>query len=105
MCVCACVMECYSAFKKNEIMLFTVIWMESDTTERLNWTDTEWSQTEKEMILLTCRIFGKKIQMNIKQKQTTNELMVGVGKNSQGVWDWHAHTAIFKMDNQQGPTV
>ena len=23
----------------------------------------------------------------------------------QGVWDGHAHTAIFKMDNQQGPTV
>ena len=22
-----------------------------------------------------------------------------------GVWDGHVHTAIFKMDNQQGPTV
>ena len=22
-----------------------------------------------------------------------------------GVWDWHVHTAIFKIDNQQGPTV
>ena len=22
-----------------------------------------------------------------------------------GVWDRHVHTAIFKMDNQQGPTV
>ena len=21
------------------------------------------------------------------------------------VWDGHVHTAIFKMDNQQGPTV
>ena len=27
------------------------------------------------------------------------------GRNSQGVWDGHVHTAIFKMDNQQGPTV
>ena len=30
---------------------------------------------------------------------------VGVGKDggrkSQGVWDGHVHTAIFKMDNQQ----
>ena len=40
-----------------------------------------------------------------------NGLMVaeGVGKdgerNSQGVWDGHVHTAIFKMDNQQGPPV
>ena len=22
-----------------------------------------------------------------------------------GVWDEHAHTAVFKIDNQQGPTV
>ena len=24
---------------------------------------------------------------------------------SEGVWDGHVHTAIFKTDNQQGPTV
>ena len=22
-----------------------------------------------------------------------------------GVWNWHVHTVIFKIDNQQGPTV
>ena len=27
------------------------------------------------------------------------------GRDSQGVWDGHVHTGIFKMDNQQGPTV
>lgn len=21
------------------------------------------------------------------------------------VWDWHTHTTIYKLDNQQGPTV
>ena len=26
------------------------------------------------------------------------------GRDSWGVWDGHVHTAIFKMDNQQGPT-
>ena len=26
------------------------------------------------------------------------------GRDSQGVWDGHVHTAVFKMDNQQGPT-
>ena len=40
-----------------------------------------------------------------------NELMVAkfilafpltMGKNSQRVWDGHAQTAIFKIDNQQG---
>ena len=27
------------------------------------------------------------------------------GRDSWEVWDWHVHTAIFKLDNQQGPTV
>ena len=27
-----------------------------------------------------------------------------MGRDSQGVWDGHGHTAVFKMDNQQGPT-
>ena len=26
-------------------------------------------------------------------------------RDSQGIWDWHVHTAIFKMDKQQGPTI
>ena len=27
------------------------------------------------------------------------------GRGRLGVWDWHVHTAIFKIDNQQEPTV
>ena len=27
------------------------------------------------------------------------------GRDRQGVWDSDVHTAIFKMDNQQGPIV
>ena len=27
------------------------------------------------------------------------------GRDSQGVWDEHVHMDIFKIDNQQGPTV
>ena len=26
-------------------------------------------------------------------------------RDSQGVWDGHVHTDVFKMDNQQRPTV
>ena len=42
-----------------------------------------------------------------------NKLMVAVGggwggrmgkRDSQGIWDGHVHTTIFKTDNQQGPT-
>ena len=28
-----------------------------------------------------------------------------MGKDRLGVWDGHVHTATFKIDNQQGPTV
>ena len=27
------------------------------------------------------------------------------GRDSYGVWDGYVHTDIFKVDNQQGPTV
>ena len=27
------------------------------------------------------------------------------GKGSEGVWDGHVHTAIFKIGNQQGPNI
>ena len=29
----------------------------------------------------------------------------GQGRDSWGVWNGHVHTAIFKMDNQQGSTI
>ena len=32
-----------------------------------------------------------------------NELMVGGRKDGQGVWDGHGLTAVFNMENQQGP--
>ena len=31
--------------------------------------------------------------------------MVARRRDSYGVLDGHVHTAVFKMDNQQGPTV
>ena len=55
------------------------------------------------------------IQMNLftKQKQThrPTEQTYGYqggrmgGKNSRVVWDQHVYTAIFKINNQQGPNV
>ena len=51
--------------------------------------------------------------MNLQNKKRLtdldNELIVARGRmrgrDSQGIWNGHAHTPIFKMDNQQGPTV
>ena len=40
-----------------------------------------------------------------------NEVIDGItwrevcGGDRLGVWDWHVHTVIFKIDNQQRPTV
>ena len=50
----------------------------------------------------------KLIQMNLFMKQTPvleNELIVAGGRDSKEVWDGHVHTTVFKMDNQQEPTV
>ena len=55
------------------------------------------------------------IQMTLFTKQTlTHRLKKGaygyqvgrVGKTERlGVWGWHVHTSIFKIYNQQGPTI
>ena len=41
--------------------------------------------------------------------QYSNNLLVPRGKDggrdSRGVWDGHGHTAVFNMENQQGPAV
>ena len=29
----------------------------------------------------------------------------GRKRDSLGIWDGKVHTAVFKMDNQQGPTI
>ena len=29
----------------------------------------------------------------------------GWGRDNYGVWDGYVHTVIFKIDNQQGPTI
>ena len=47
--------------------------------------------------------------MNLITKQRLtgqNELTVAGtgGRDGQGVWDEHVHTAVFKMDNHQGQT-
>ena len=80
---------------------------------------TEWSKSDRERQVSYDIAYmwnlKKMIQMNIftKQKQThrLREWTYGYqwgrmgGRDRLEVWDWHVHTAIFKTDNQQGPTV
>ena len=51
----------------------------------------------------------KRNDTNELTKQTLrdleNELAVAEGRDSQGVWESHVHTTMFKMDTQQGPVI
>ena len=42
--------------------------------------------------------------MNWKQTCGYQRVKVG-GRDKLGVWKWHIHTTIYKIDNQKGPTV
>ena len=80
---------------------------------------TKWSNSDRERQItydITYMRNPKKIiQMFLfaKQKHThrlrewTYGYQVGRegGRDQLGVWHWHIHIAIFKIDNQQGPTV
>ena len=108
-------MKYYSAIKRNETMPFAATWTDLEIVIL-----SEISQTEKgkhHMISLKCGIQKKKmIQMNwfTKKKQTYRhrepDLWLPMGKGCEGrtrlgVWDWHAHTTIYKIDKWWGPTV
>ena len=87
---------------------------------------TEWSKSDREGEILYDIPYLWNLKINdtselTKQKET-HRLREGTcgfwvrqasglyrgrmrGRYSYGVWDGHLHTAIFKMDNQQSPTV
>ena len=74
---------------------------------------TKWSKSDRERQIsydiTYMQNILKMIQMNLstKQKQThrPREWTYGYqggrgkGRDRLGVWDWHAHTAIFKINN------
>ena len=79
---------------------------------------TKWSKTERKReisydIVYMRNLKKRCLQMSLftKQRLTDVENRLKVTKGERcggerlGVRDWHVHTAIFKIDNQQGPTV
>ena len=96
--------------KKNEIMPFAATWMDLEIV-----IVSEVSQTEKEKYCMTSLYRNLKrndtnelTQQRDSQTQRMNLWLLGkkIGeRDRQGVWDGQVHTAIFKMDNQQGSTV
>ena len=59
--------------------------------------------------MIQMNLFTKQKQTHRLRKQThgsqRGKILGGVGRDNLGVWDWHVHTTVFKIDNQQGPTV
>ena len=72
--------------------------------------NTKWSKPEKDKY---CTWNLKKLykstytQNRNRSTDIENKLMVnkGDGRGKLGVWDEHIHTTIYKIGNQQGPTV
>ena len=51
-------------------------------------------------------LFTKQKQTHRLRKQTYGYQTGKVGgRGKLGVWDWYIHITIFKIGNQQGPTV
>ena len=88
---------------------FAATWMDLESVIL-----SELSQTEKEkyhMTPFTYGIYKEMIQMNLQNRKRLTDLRertygcqgedAGGCRNSYGVWDGYAHTAIFKMDSQQ----
>ena len=102
--------ECYSVIKKNEIMPLAATWMDWEVT-----IPSGASQRRRNIICHPLHVESKKyIQMNLLNRDRLTDLenkltILGgrrrEGRDSQGVSNEYIHTAIFKMDNQQGPTV
>ena len=73
---------------------------------------TNWSKKNEDkyhMISLICEI--EIIQMNLQSRSNSQRANLCLQRGTSGrrdrlgVWDGHVHTTIFKVDNQQGPTV
>ena len=78
----------------------------------------EVSETEKEMSCDITYMWNLKendineiiykAETDLHLRKRTNLRLLGgktLGEDTLGVWDWQVHIAVFKIDNQQGPTV
>ena len=73
-------------------------------------SDKEESGEDKyHMILLICDILKNELIYKTDRKRMTLQLpvrgMVAGGRDRLAAWVWHIRMAVFKMDDQQGPTV
>ena len=77
---------------------------------------TKWIKPERQISYITYMWnLRKMIRMNLFTRQEQSHILrewtydywggISEGRDRLGVYDWHVHTFIFKLDNQQGPAV
>ena len=104
-------MEYYSAIKKNEIMPFAATKLDLDIIIL-----SEVRQRRRNIIWYPLYVKSKKklykwTYLQNRKKHILREWIYSSwgerrgGRDRWGVHDAHVHTAAFKMDNQQNPTV
>ena len=104
-------MEYYSAIKKNAICsnmdgpgYYHTKWSKSGRERQIPFDITYMWNLKK--IMIHINLFTKQKQTHRLTEQTYGYQQGSVGgRDRLGVWDWHILTAIFKIDNKQGPIV
>ena len=92
----------YSAIKKNEIMPYAPNgWIgdydtKSDGERQIPWYCL-YTESKK---VIQMNLFTKQKQTHRLREQIYSYWRKGGGRDRLGVWDWHIHTAIFKITSK-----
>ena len=108
-------MEYYSAAKKNAVMTFVATWMDLGRSLMSHWVKSV-RRRRRNTFWHPLYVESKKKWYNWSYRVETHRLGEWTGgcwgwgdrmggRDSEGVWDQHVHTAICKMENPQRPTV
>ena len=96
--------------KKKEIIAFGATWMDLEITILSGVSQTKINITWYCLCVDSLKKWYKQVYLQNRLTDLEKELMATRGerwgmRNSWVVWDWHVHTALFKMHNQQGPNI
>ena len=97
-------MEYYSATEKNEIMPLATTWVDLDIIILNEIRDRDIQISYYIPYIWNLKKNGYKWTY-LKNRNRLRKLWLLRGRDRLGVYDKHVHTALFKMDNWQGPTV
>ena len=104
-------LEYYSAINMNDIMPLAATWMDLEIVILSEVRERQISYDITYMWNLKKKKWYKWTYLQNRNRVTdirTNLLLLkekGEGRDELGDWDWHIHSAIYKTDNQQEPTV